>query len=197
MEFLIRFFDEISLMGIFISFAAYFLGIKFPDWDFKMKLRHRSILTHSPLILLIFIRVYEQEQNDNFRYFLMGFSLALALHFIFDLYPKGWGGGALIKIPLLKISCNPRLSKMILFFSITISILVAISYTTNIFEFCYLGLLGILTILKDTFKEKKLFRPLLSFILFGIIAGSIKHRELYILLEDGSKYIIDKISMFF
>lgn len=122
MEFLMRFLDEVPLMGIFISFAAFFLGIKFPDWDFKMKLKHRSILTHSPLILLIFIRVYEQDRSDNFRYFLMGFSLALALHFIYDLYPRGWGGGALIKIPILKISCTPKMSKMILFFSIVISI---------------------------------------------------------------------------
>jgi hypothetical protein len=197
MEFLIRFFDEVSLMGIFISFAAFFLGIKFPDWDFKMKLKHRSILTHTPLILLIFIRVYEQDKNDNFRYFLIGFSLALALHFIFDLYPKGWGGGALIKIPFLNISCNSKISKMILLFSIVISILIAICYTESVIEFYYLGILGIITILKDTAKEEKLFRPLVSFIIFGVIIGCMRYRELYLLLKDGSSYIVDKISMFF
>ena len=163
MDFLIKFFDKVSFAGIIVSFTAYFLGIRFPDWDFKMKLKHRSILTHSPLILLIFIRVYEQDRSDNFRYFLMGFSLALALHFIYDLYPRGWGGGALIKIPILKISCTPKMSKMILFFSIVISILVAICYTEKLMEFYYLGILGILTILKDTGKEEKLFRPMFSF----------------------------------
>lgn len=97
MGFLIDFLDKVPLMGIFTSFTAYFVGMKFPDWDFKMKLRHRSILTHSPLILLIFIKVYEESPNEIFRYFIMGFSIALSLHFIFDLYPRGWGGGSLIK----------------------------------------------------------------------------------------------------
>ncbi len=197
MEFFINLFTKISLMGIFISFAAFFLGIKFPDWDFKMKLRHRSILTHSPLVLLIFIRVYEQDKNVNFRYFLMGFSLALALHFIFDLFPKGWGGGALIKIPILKISCNPKISKMILFFSAIISILVTICYTENLMEFYYLFFLGVVTILKDTIKENKLFRPLISFTVFAIGIGCLRHKELYLLLRDSGKYIIDKIYIFF
>lgn len=197
MDFFINFFEEVPLMGIFISFAAFFLGIKYPDWDFKMKLRHRSILTHSPLILLIFIKVYEQDRSDNFRYFLMGFSLALALHFIFDLYPRGWGGGSLIKIPIFKISCNPKTSKMILFFSIVTSELIAISYTKNLSEFFYLTLLGVITILKDTIKEEKLFRPLLSFIVVGIIMGCIKYKELFFLFKEGIFYINDKISMFF
>ncbi|WP_300342573.1 hypothetical protein [Fusobacterium sp.] len=197
MEFFINLFTKISLMGIFISFAAFFLGIKFPDWDFKMKLRHRSILTHSPLILLIFIRVYEQDKNINFRYFLMGFSLALALHFIFDLFPKGWGGGALIKIPILKISCNPKISKMILFFSAVISILIAICYTENLAEFYYLFFLGVVTILKDTIKENKLFRPLISFTVFAIGIACLRHKELYLLIRESGKYIIDKIYIFF
>lgn len=197
MEFFINFFEKVPLIGVFISFAAFFLGIKFPDWDFKMKLRHRSILTHSPLILLIFIRVCEQDKSGNFRYFLMGFSLALTLHFIFDLYPRGWGGGALIKIPVFKISCNPKVSKMILFFSIVTSEIVAISYTNDLYEYSYLALLGIVTILKDTIKEEKLFRPLISFIILGTFVGCIKYKELFFILKDGVFYIIDKISMFF
>ena len=197
MNFLMRFVDEIPLMGLFISFAAFFLGIKYPDWDFKMKLRHRSILTHSPLILLIFIRVYEQDKNDNFRYFLMGFSLALTLHLIFDLFPKGWGGGALIKIPLLKISCTPKLSKMILFFSIVISCLVAICYTKSLIEFYYLLFLGVVTFIKDTAKEEKLFRPLFLFLFLGITIGCLKHKELFLLLESLFNLIKDKILIIF
>ncbi|STO30680.1 Uncharacterised protein [Fusobacterium necrogenes] len=197
MEFLIEFVDEVPLICIFISFAAFFLGIKFPDWDFKMRLKHRSIVTHSPLILLIFIKVYEQDGSNNFRYFLIGFSLALALHFIYDIYPKAWGGGALIKIPILKISCNLKISKMILLFSIITSILVAISYTEKLMEFYYLGILGIISILKDTRKEKKLFRPLFSFIILGLMIGCIKYKELFYIFRDGVFYITSKISMFF
>ena len=60
MEFFTKFFEKISMLEIIILFAAYFLGIKFPDWDFKLKLKHRSILTHSPLALLFLIRIYEK-----------------------------------------------------------------------------------------------------------------------------------------
>ena len=90
MEIFLEYIDKVGLIGIIVAVTAFLVGMKFPDWDFKMKLKHRSILTHSPLILLIFIRVYEQDRSDNFRYFLMGFSLALALHFIYDLYPRSW-----------------------------------------------------------------------------------------------------------
>jgi hypothetical protein len=86
---------------------------------------------------------------------------------------------------------------MILFFSIVISILVAICYTEKLMEFYYLGILGILTILKDTGKEEKLFRPMFSFSIFGLIIGCMKYKELFSIIKDGSFYIIDKISMFF
>lgn len=197
MGFLTDFFDKVPMMGIFTSFAAYFVGMKFPDWDFKMKLRHRSILTHSPLILMVFIKVYEESPNEIFRYFLMGFSIALSLHFIFDLYPRGWGGGSLIKIPVFKYTCNIKTSKMILLFSIVVSSLVAVVYTINLMEFYYLCLVGVITVIKDTVKEEKLFRPLFSFSLFIFIIGCIKYRELFLSLKDSTDYVFNQISMFF
>lgn len=197
MDFLNSFLNKVPLMGVIVSFAAYFLGIKFPDWDFKMKLAHRNILTHSPLILLLFIKVYHEAPNEIFRYFIIGFALALSLHFIFDLYPRGWGGGALINIPFVKRACSPKLSKRILFFSIVVSAIVSIAYTTDLMEVYYLAVLGLITILKDTVKEEKLFRPLLSFSVFIFVLGCIKYRELFISLKAGSHYLLDQISMFF
>lgn len=197
MGFLIDFLDKVPLMGIFTSFTAYFVGMKFPDWDFKMKLRHRSILTHSPLILLIFIKVYEESPNEIFRYFIMGFSIALSLHFIFDLYPRGWGGGSLIKIPIFKYTCNIKTSKMILLFSIVVSSLIAVVYTANLMEFYYLCFVGVITVIKDTIKEEKLFRPLFSFALFIFCLGCIKYRELFLGLKYSTDYILTQISMFF
>lgn len=155
MDFLIKFFDKVSFAGIVVSFTAYFLGIRFPDWDFKFNLKHRSILTHSPLILLMLIRFYERDSNDTFRYFLIGFALALSLHFIFDLYPKGWGGGALLKIPVVGISCNPQITKTLLIFFIALSSIIAVAYTKNSMEFLYLFSLGIFTILKNMKKRRK------------------------------------------
>ena len=71
MDFLIQFFDKVSFAGIIVSFTAYFLGIRFPDWDFKLNLKHRSILTHSPLILLILIRFFMSGSGMESRFPLM------------------------------------------------------------------------------------------------------------------------------
>lgn len=197
MEFFTEFFEKVSMLGFIVLFAAYFLGMKFPDWDFKLKLKHRSILTHSPLALLFLIRIYEQDQNEVFRYFLMGFAIALALHFIFDLYPKGWGGGALLKIPILKISCTPQITRILLILFIVLCSITAVGYTKNTMEFIYLFSLGVFTILKDIKKEGKLLRPLFSYTFFLIIIGCIKYREVLEQILKGKDLIIEVISKFF
>lgn len=195
MKFIDTFLKSVPLTGIVISYSAYFLGMKFPDWDFKLKLKHRNILTHSPLILVGFLYLYGKNKNDNFRFFLMGFSVALALHFIFDLYPKGWGGGALIKIPFVNISCPPNVSKNILILSIVITSVVAFGYTKKVMELYYLLILGVLTILKDTVKEKKLFRPLLLFIILGVIIGCFKYEELLLIFKNYIFIISKKVKI--
>ena len=197
MDFLIKFFDKVSFAGIIVSFTAYFLGIRFPDWDFKFNLKHRSILTHSPLILLMLIRFYERDSNDTFRYFLIGFALALSLHFIFDLYPKGWGGGALLKIPVVGISCNPQLTKILLIFFTVLSTIIAVAYTKNSMEFLYLFSLGVFTILKNMKKEGKLIRPLFSYSFFLLVIGCIKYKDIFKFLESSIGSILKRISMFF
>lgn len=197
MDFLIKFFDKVSFAGIVVSFTAYFLGIRFPDWDFKFNLKHRSILTHSPLILLMLIRFYERDSNDTFRYFLIGFALALSLHFIFDLYPKGWGGGALLKIPVVGISCNSQITKTLLIFFIALSSIIAVTYTKNSMEFLYLFSLGIFTILKNMKKEGKLIRPLFSYSFFLLVIGCIKYKDIFKFLESGIDLAFKRVSMFF
>ncbi|MFR4479544.1 MAG: hypothetical protein ACLUBL_10220 [Fusobacterium sp.] len=197
MEFFTKFFEKISTLELIILFAAYFLGIKFPDWDFKLKLKHRSILTHSPLVLLFLIRIYEQDQNEVFRYFLIGFAIALALHFIFDLYPKGWGGGALLKIPILKISCTPQITRILLILFIVLCSIIAVGYTKNTMEFICIFSLGVFTILKDMKKEGKLLRPFFSYTFFLIIIGCIKYKEVLEQILKGVNFITKSISTFF
>ena len=51
MEIFLEYIDKVGLIGIIVAVTAFLVGMKFPDWDFKMKLQHRSILTHSPLFL--------------------------------------------------------------------------------------------------------------------------------------------------
>ena len=104
MEIILQYVDKIGLIGIIVSITAFLVGIKFPDWDFKMKLQHRNILTHTPLFLFLLMELYSKEKNETFRLFTAGFALALAVHFIFDFFPKGWSRGALLHLPIAKNS---------------------------------------------------------------------------------------------
>ena len=45
---------NINLLGFLLITVSFLFGIKLPDWDFKLRLRHRSILTHSPFVTIIF-----------------------------------------------------------------------------------------------------------------------------------------------
>ena len=49
---------NINLLGFLLITVSFLFGIKLPDWDFKLGLRHRNILTHSPFITIIFIALY-------------------------------------------------------------------------------------------------------------------------------------------
>lgn len=187
MEFLIKLIDEITAVGFILIFSAYIIGIKFPDWDFKMKLKHRSILTHSPLVLVIMM--YFLKEGDSFRYFFVGFSLAMGIHFIFDLFPKGWSGGALLQVPILGLKLPPRISQILFVIFIGICLLFSVNQTVSIFEYIFIFILGIFSLIKNMKKEEKLVRPVTTFLLFFIILGSIKHEEVKVTVVEGSKVV--------
>ncbi len=96
--------------GLFLFVIAAFIGLKLPDFDQSFYWRplivHRSLLTHSallPLILFWLLRahVIGKKADPRLRLSLMGFLLATAVHFCFDLFPSAWTGYALVHIPLL------------------------------------------------------------------------------------------------
>jgi hypothetical protein len=81
------------------------LGLHFPDIDNRLQLSgllvHRSILTHGFLLSLLlfwFIR-NQRDSKPKLRLFIIGLSLAFAVHLCFDFFPKAWIGFALIHIP--------------------------------------------------------------------------------------------------
>lgn len=102
---------ERSLTGHFIFRIAWLLlglalGFRFPDIDQRLQLSgllvHRSILTHGFLLSLLlfwFIR-NERDSKPKLRLFVIGLSLAFAVHLCFDFFPRSWVGYALIHIPL-------------------------------------------------------------------------------------------------
>jgi|SRR5947209_1492696 len=85
------------------------IGLHFPDLDTRFQwlipswaLLHRSILTHGLIIssLLFWLTRKYIANKPSFRLFVMGLSLAFAVHLCFDFFPRGWVGFALIHIPL-------------------------------------------------------------------------------------------------
>ncbi|MGL5963314.1 MAG: hypothetical protein ACRCZ2_02800 [Fusobacteriaceae bacterium] len=168
--------EKVNPMGMIIGLTAFLMGFKFPDWDFKFKLRHRNILTHSPLILAVMIFFYGRDPNEISRFFIMGFSLGMGIHFIYDLFPKGWGGSALIHIPVIKKSCGVKGSIALFKIFSLMSIVIAILFTLESYEIVTIFLLGIATLIKNISKEKKLIRPTLVYTLIFLVFSFIKYQ---------------------
>ena len=167
---------NINLLGFLLITVSFLFGIKLPDWDFKLRLRHRNILTHSPFITIIFIALYETKTSYFFKYFIVGFSTAIAIHILFDLFPKKWYGGAL----LTKI-----------FFTITalISTFLGIFYMTDIKEYYFVLFYTIITFIKKRKYENAFIKPASIFAFLYIFLGSFK-------FEVISKIIRGVISKF-
>jgi hypothetical protein len=100
--------------GHYIFDAAWLLlglvvGLHLPDVDSRLRwlvpswlLLHRSILTHGPFVSLLLFRLARKrgDAGRSLRLFAVGASLALAVHFCFDFFPRGWAGFALIHVPV-------------------------------------------------------------------------------------------------
>ncbi|UUV18877.1 hypothetical protein NRK67_05040 [Fusobacteria bacterium ZRK30] len=182
-------FTTIDTIGLVLGLFSVFIGIKYPDWDFKLKLKHRSILTHSPLITVFFIYIYMKkqggflsfggEQEIGFRYFIMGFSIGMGIHFLYDLFPKGWKGSALLHVPIL----NRKIKKwgsIILFLLFTlISLVVGIGLSHSIEETILFLILGLLLLGLNRRKEGKLIRPTGSFLLLFLGIASYTDPNFY------------------
>ena len=190
MEIFLEYIDKVGLIGIIVAVTAFLVGMKFPDWDFKLKLQHRSILTHSPLFLFLLLELYQKEKNDTFRFFIGGFALALTVHFIFDFFPKGWSRGALLHLPVVRLPLSPRISKILFVIFIVISAYISLKMINTFEEFIFFGVLALWTFLKNTIKEEKFFRPCILFMIIFILLGSTKFDEIEKNIVKGKKQII-------
>lgn len=193
MEVILEYVDKIGLIGIIVSITAFLVGIKFPDWDFKLKLQHRNILTHSPLFLFLLLELYKKENNDTFRFFIAGFALALTIHFIFDFFPKGWSRGALLHLPVARIPLSARASKILFAVSIIVSGYITLKMIKSYEEYVFFAFLALWTFLKNVVKEEKFFRPCIIFILLFGIMGSMKFDELNREINRGKKQLVSYV----
>jgi len=86
------------------------IGIKFADIDLAppLRLRHRSVWTHGPLIAWLVI--YLLSLFPSGYWFAVGFLPAHAIHLFADMFPRNWKGGAMIKLHPIKRELAPVLS---------------------------------------------------------------------------------------
>lgn len=73
------------------------IGIKFADIDLApvLRLRHRSVWTHGPLIVWLVVWL---ANSPTVFWFAVGFIPAHAIHLLADMFPQNWKGGAMIKL---------------------------------------------------------------------------------------------------
>lgn len=182
-------FTTIDIIGLVLGLFSIFIGIKYPDWDFKLKLKHRSILTHSPLITILFVYIYLNKQGGflnfgreryiGFRYFIMGFSIGMGIHFLYDLFPKGWKGSALLHIPILNRKVKKWGSIVLFIFFTVISFMVSIKLSNSLEETILFFIFGLLLLGLNKRKEGKLIRPTGSFLLLFFAIASYMDSEFY------------------
>lgn len=117
------------------------LGLHFPDVDQRLQLwipswvLHRSILTHGMLAsLLLFAATRRRgDGGPSLRLFVIGASLAGAVHLCFDFFPRGWRGFALIHIPVYGRT-TALFSQAWLLLSIAVCMYVAFLLVRNVAE---------------------------------------------------------------
>lgn len=118
------------------------LGLHFPDVDQRLKewapswvLLHRSILTHGMMASLLLFKATRRrgDEGPSLRLFVIGASLAVAVHLCFDFFPREWRGFALIHIPVYGWT-TALFSQAWLILSIAVCMYVAFLLVRNLAE---------------------------------------------------------------
>lgn len=158
--------------SLMISF--FYIGFKFPDIDLKFKsIGHRSIITHSPLLSLMLFILHETnmlwlvyaKKYDITRYFIIGLSLGIALHLLYDLRPKSFKGTALIKFPYIKKGLTINQSIYFMLISVIILLLISIYQVRTIFEIIIMSVIFLITVIVNRKTEKGFYTVVFLFLL--------------------------------
>jgi hypothetical protein len=89
------------IVGLLLLPIGMAIGLSLPDLDSRVSfLVHRSIVTHGFIFPLLLYWGVHKRDLAQLRLPAIGFSLSLAAHLCFDLFPNAWLGYALISVPL-------------------------------------------------------------------------------------------------
>ena len=123
----------LDLLTVAIGFACFalgaWLGTLFPDIDrFRfLRLRHRSVVTHSFLVPALLGAGSSLSSVKWAGWFVPGFAAGVALHLAFDLFPGKWRGFALIDVPKLG-RCTRSVSTFLLFSNLFVCVIISVSF---------------------------------------------------------------------
>lgn len=165
----------------------YYVGFKFPDYDFKFKLSHRNILTHSPLLVIILFVLHQSKiltltyktKYDITDFVTVGLSLGIAIHLLYDLFPKSFKGTALLQFPIVEKS----LSKDETIASIIIFIIFLTGFSVykikNYLDLATNLILIIITFILKRKSEKNFFRVAFLFVAIFSLLIYLKQNTIF------------------
>jgi len=194
-----------AFLGV-LSFG-YFIGIVFPDIDqgFQSLLGHRSIITHSILLPYLLYNYFKKKNNLTplKTIFVAGIYLGIGLHLAADLYPKGWTGYALIKLPF-NIDIG-GLSPIWIAVNAGVSLFLASAYLNQLTKrkLYWISYLVIALIVGLTYADEEphnndsIIGTFLFLLFATFIYSKIKYRNLITQKESEKKKKVEKKSNFF
>jgi len=160
----------------------YYIGFKFPDYDFKLKLSHRNILTHSPLLVIILFALHQNKiltlsykmKYDITDFVTVGLSLGIAIHLLYDLFPKSFKGTALLQFPIVEksLSKDETIATMIIFIILLTGF--SVYKLKNYLDLVTNLILIIITFILKRKSEKNFFRVAFLFVIIFSLLISLK-----------------------
>lgn len=184
-------------INLVLIIAFYYIGLRFPDIDFKIKgLRHRSLVTHSfllPLVLFIFhksemLTLIWMKTYDITGSVITGLCFGMTVHFLYDLFPKRFVGSALIQFPVgnsykNKYALSPFKTIVLFILSSLIQTFISLYYISEFNEIIVLILCTVMTLFFKRKKENGFYLVILMFI--TIVFISFYFREYFIIYVNN------------
>lgn len=160
-----------NIRALLALLAGVLIGLWFPDVDRVFPfLRHRSLLTHGlivPLVLFLAVRF-----DDTWRRrAVIGFCLAIAVHLVFDLYPRRWSGYALLYYPVVPASIGLTEAIVWLLLGVAGSLYLALRLLNTSREANVAAVLTLGAFLLVSRSEQSFWPPLLTLLLaFAVVS---------------------------
>ncbi|HEX8681073.1 MAG TPA: hypothetical protein VF707_02090 [Ardenticatenaceae bacterium] len=175
-----------SYLGALLAgIAGVMLGLVFPDIDMSLGrtpfgaiIQHRSLLTHGFIISLVLFGLAVRHRDPVLRLFTMGFSIALATHLCFDLFPSNWIGTALIYAPVTgRLQPTPSILWMLV--SIVTCLGVAFALVRRRHEVVMVVGTTAFTFFVAAMRERAFWTPLLLLVVLAAFAWVLAFTPLH------------------